>query len=280
MTDALSNLGDKHSTAFDDAGLAADLQGEAVGPAAPASRTAIVGPGNVVTLPADAIIDQVISDGRDLIIVLQDGSRIVVPDGAIVLPQLVVGETAIPPANLAALLVGNEPEPAAGAPQSSGGNFAADPGDIQSAFDIGDLLPYTELSRPLLQDQEIIPAAKDEEPEITIEVDDSGVSVVNAVDQVDEAGLPVRGAEPAGTESPTNLEATSGFINFVSLDGTSSVAINGVAVTTVGQTFSTDLGQMVITSIAAGRIGYDYVLQDNTTNPAMADFFIAKYPCK
>ncbi|MES2698816.1 MAG: hypothetical protein V4647_04320 [Pseudomonadota bacterium] len=141
------------------------------------------------------------ADGRDLVIILADGRRIVVPDGAIILPQLVVGETAVPPANLAALLLGNEPEPAAGAPQSSGGNFFTDPGEIQAAFDIGNLLPYTELSRPIVEEREIIPAAKDEEPEIGIEVDGSGVSVVNAEDVVDEEGLPARGSEPAGTQA-------------------------------------------------------------------------------
>ncbi|MES2699117.1 MAG: Ig-like domain-containing protein, partial [Pseudomonadota bacterium] len=211
------------------------------------------------------------ADGRDLVIILADGRRIVVPDGAIILPQLVVGETAVPPANLAALLLGNEPEPAAGAPQSSGGNFFTDPGEIQAAFDIGNLLPYTELSRPIVEEREVIPAI-DDEPEIDIEIDNSGVRVINAEDVVDEAGLPARGQEPQGTEAATDSETTYGYINFNSPDGVGSISINGVAITSVGQTFSTDLGRLVITSIEAGRIGYDYILEDNTLG-ADADFF-------
>ncbi len=237
---------------------------------------------NSVSLPPDAVIGQVTSEGRDLVIVLEDGSRIVIPDGAIVLPQLLVGDTAIPPANLAALLVGNEPEPAAGETQSSGGNFATDPGDIQSAFDIGDLLPYTELSRPEEEEEEIIPALPDEDPVIDIEIDDSGVSVINAEDSVDEAGLPDRGSEPPGTgeiadgdagNDSDQSEQTFGFINFDSPDGVDNISINGVEITTVGQTFTSDLGVLTITSIEAGRIGYDYVLSDNTTDPTGADNF-------
>ncbi|WP_343809115.1 Ig-like domain-containing protein, partial [Alteraurantiacibacter aestuarii] len=237
------------------------------------SRTVPVGPSNTVTLPADAVIDQVEAVGRDLVITLADGSRIVIPEGAIILPQLVVGDTPIPPANLAALLVGNEPEPAAGEVQSSGGNFATDPGDIQSAFDIGDLLPYTELPVRTILEEEIIPFEPDDEPVITIEPDDSGVSVINAEDVVSEAGLPARNGEPEGTDSASDSEATFGWINFSSPDGTAAITINGVAVTAVGQIFSTDLGTLTITSISNGRIGYDYVLADNTTDVVSADFF-------
>ncbi|MEO5706665.1 MAG: Ig-like domain-containing protein, partial [Alteraurantiacibacter sp.] len=269
MTDFQGQDPKNGSVDFDNAEL---LQGLPNSPNVAPTVTVAVGPGNVVTLPADAVIDRVFADGRDLVIILADGRQIVVPDGAIILPQLVVGETAVPPANLAALLLGNEPEPAAGAPQSSGGDFATDPGDIQAAFDIGNLLPYTELSRPLVEEREIIPAAKDEEPQIDIEVDDSGVSVINAEDVVDEEGLPARGSEPAGTQAASNAEATFGFINFAALDGVGAVAINGVAITTVGQVFTSALGRLVITSIAPGRIGYDYVLTDNTIT-AQADLF-------
>ena len=231
------------------------------------------GPDNTVVLPADQLIDSLEFDGRDLVIILSDGSRIVVPDGAINVPQLIVDGTPIPAANVAALLVGSEPEPAAGETQSSGGNFATDPGEIQAAYDIGDLLPYTELPQPTNEEQEIIPDLVDEDPEIDIEVDDSGVSVINAEDVVNEAGLPERGSEPEGTDEPSNSEATFGFINFDSPDGTQTVTINGVAITAVGQSFTTDLGVLTITSIEDGRIGYDYLLTDNTLDPSSADFF-------
>ncbi|MGD9665028.1 MAG: DUF5801 repeats-in-toxin domain-containing protein, partial [Novosphingobium sp.] len=70
----------------------------------------------------------------------------------------------VPPLNLAALLVGNEPQPAAGSTQSSGGNFADPVDPIQDAYGRGDLLPYTELQFPQPQDEEIIPGLIDEEP--------------------------------------------------------------------------------------------------------------------
>jgi T1SS-143 domain-containing protein len=279
MTDMLGQNDRHNSAGIDEADLMQAMQG---GPAGQTLTLAPAAPGNAVRLPADAVIDQVIADGRDLIIILQDGTRIVVPDGAIVLPQLLVGDTNIPPANLAALLVGNEPEPAAGGLQSSGGNFATDPGNIQSAFDIGDLLPYTELSRPIVEDEEIIPGLIDRDPEISVEVDDSGVSVINAVDRVDEAGLPTRTGEPAGTgelsdgnagNASDQSETTYGFINFDAPDGTEAVTLNGVAITAVGQTFNGTFGQITITSIAPGRIGYDYVLGDNALGANMADNF-------
>jgi T1SS-143 domain-containing protein len=279
MTDMLGQNDRHNSAGIDEADLMQAMQG---GPAGQTLTLAPAAPGNAVRLPADAVIDQVMADGRDLIIILQDGTRIVVPDGAIVLPQLLVGDTNIPPANLATLLVGNEPEPAAGGLQSSGGNFATDPGNIQSAFDIGDLLPYTELSRPIVEDEEIIPGLIDRDPEISVEVDDSGVSVINAVDRVDEAGLPTRTGEPAGTgelsdgnagNASDQSETTYGFINFDAPDGTEAVTLNGVAITAVGQTFNGTFGQITITSIAPGRIGYDYVLGDNALGANMADNF-------
>ncbi|MEA1617393.1 DUF5801 repeats-in-toxin domain-containing protein, partial [Erythrobacter sp. T5W1-R] len=113
--------------------------------------------GNVIVLGEGQAIDTLLAQGRDLVIVLTDGTRIVVPDGAIFIPQIVVQGVPVPVANVAALLVGNEPEPAAGANQSSGGNFFVDPGDIQDAFDLGDLLPYTELPFNVQFEEEVIP---------------------------------------------------------------------------------------------------------------------------
>jgi len=242
--------------------------------AASRANAVILAPGadNVVTLPAGSAIDSIVADGRDLVITLADGRVFVIPGAVADIPLLVVDGTPIPPANVAALLIGNEPEPAADGVQSSGGNFYTDPGDIQAAFDLGNLLPYTELLFTRQPEDEVIPSEPDQDPIIDIEVDDSGVSVINAVDAVDEAGLPARGDEPEGTDEPLDSESTYGFINFDSPDGTESVTINGVEVTEVGQTFETDLGILTITSIEPGRIGYSYLLTDNALG-AEADFF-------
>ncbi len=98
-----------------------------------------------VTLPADANMQTIHAQGRDLVVDLPDGSKIVIVDGAVNVPKIVVGDVEVPALNLAALLIGNEPHPAAGGPSSSGGDFSVPPGDIGPGFHIGDLLPPTEL---------------------------------------------------------------------------------------------------------------------------------------
>ncbi|MXP41610.1 tandem-95 repeat protein [Altererythrobacter soli] len=222
----------------------------------------------VVVLPAGLTLQDIQIQGRDLVVIGADGARYVIVDGAMVVPQIVVEGVAVPPANLAALLVGNEPEPAAGPPRSSGGNFADPVGPLQDAFGLGDLLPYTELQFTAEDEREVIPAEADPRPDISIEVGNSGVSVRNAEASVSEAGLPARAGEPAGSNSAADSESTFGFINFSSPDGTSQVALNGVPITAVGQTFATPFGVLTITSIADGRIGYSYTLTDNTADPA------------
>ncbi|MBX7460162.1 beta strand repeat-containing protein [Qipengyuania huizhouensis] len=223
----------------------------------------------VVVLPEGASLDNMTAQGRDLVIVLEDGTRIVIPEGAIIVPQIVIDGVTVPAANLAALLTGNEPQPAAGDPQSSGGNFEVDPGNIQAAYALGDLLPYTQLQFPQPEEREIIPALAERDPDIVIETPDNPVGVVNAIATVDEDGLPARtvdGApEPEGTRSETNSETASGTIVFNAPDGVGSVLINGVAITSVGQTFQGETGTLTITSIdfANGRIGFSFTLEDN-----------------
>src|SRR3546814_17657381 len=63
-------------------------------------------------------------------------------------------------------------------------------------------------------------------------------------------------------------------MRFDAPDGLSSVTINGVAVSAVGQVFSTPFGQLVITAINAGSIDYSYPLLDNSDAAAHpADLF-------
>ncbi|WP_164117621.1 hypothetical protein, partial [Sphingorhabdus sp. Alg239-R122] len=102
----------------------------------------------VIVLPAGVSLSDIRVEGRDLVITLPDGQTMIIPDGAVIVPELVLDGVAIPPANLIALLIGEEPEPEAGDPQSSGGNFATDEGAIQDPFAIGDLLPPTALAFP------------------------------------------------------------------------------------------------------------------------------------
>ncbi|MBV7266499.1 DUF5801 repeats-in-toxin domain-containing protein [Erythrobacter ani] len=228
---------------------------------------------NIITLPPGASLEDLSVEGRDLVITLADGSRIVIPDGAVFVPQIVVEGVAVPPQTVAQLLTGNEPEPAAGATQSSGGNFAGDEGEIQPAFDIGDLLPFTELEFPEDPEEEILPFG-DDQPEVVIETIDNPIGVPNAVATVGEDGLPARGDEPEGTQAETDNESTSGTIVVDALDGISAILINGIELTGPGQVITTPLGELTITGLdlVSGEVTFTYTLSDNTTD-AVSDVF-------
>ncbi len=227
---------------------------------------------NVVVLPPDVSLEDVQVVGRDLVVVAEDGTRYVIQGGAVDVPQLVIDGVEVPPLNLAALLIGNEPEPAAGATQSSGGNFADPAGPIQDAFDRGDLLPYTELAFPEPEEEEVDQAV-DNEPDIVIVTPDNPAGAIDATATVNESGLPERGDEPEGTLEPTSGESTVGNIVYNSLDGTDAVLVNGVEVVSVGQQIAGEHGILTITSIADGVIGYSYTLTDNTSGQDTTDVF-------
>nr|WP_237451847.1 DUF5801 repeats-in-toxin domain-containing protein [Qipengyuania oceanensis] len=184
--------------------------------------------------------------------------------------------------NLAALLVGATPDagPQPGATvQSSGNNFAVDPGDIQPAFDLGNLLPYTELAFPEQQDEEIIPYLPDEDPEVVIQTPNNPAGATNAIATVNENGLPVRNTpvEPQGTQEPTSSETTAGTIVFAAPDGLQALFLDGVSITagSVGSTFQGDHGTLTITSVnlATGEVGFSYTLTDNTLGGDTTDTF-------
>ena len=91
--------------------------GNAAPPAvARAGGTQILTPNaqGVVVLPDGVSLENIQVEGRNLVVIGEDGTRYIIIDGAIVVPQLVLDGVAVPPVNLAALLLGNEPEPAAG----------------------------------------------------------------------------------------------------------------------------------------------------------------------
>ena len=227
---------------------------------------------NVVVLPQGASLDDIAVRGRDLVIQLADGQVFVIPDGAVFVPQIVVDGVAVPPLNLAALLIGEQPQPAAGPVQSSGGNFAAPSGPIQDAFGLGDLLPYTELLFPQVQSEELFPVV-DHEPEVLIFTPDNLLGAIAATASVREEGLPARGSEPPGSNAAASSETITGVIVFESLDGLRSVTINGAAITAVGQTFASDKGVLTITSLTPGNYGYSYTLSDNTSGDTTSDAF-------
>src|SRR5690242_19763269 len=99
----------------------------------------------IVNLPQGVELSDIHVNGRDLVINMPDGTQMVIPGGAVFVPQLVIGDVQVPPTNLAALLVDNEPQPGAGQPLSSGGNFADPVPPLDPGVPLGDLIPPTEL---------------------------------------------------------------------------------------------------------------------------------------
>ncbi len=217
-----------------------------------------------VILPEGVGLDDIRAVGRDLVVTMPDGTEMIIPDGAVFIPQIVIQGVAIPPLNLAALLTGQEPQPAAGLLQSSGGNFADPIGRIGDPFDLGNLLPPTQLEFGQPEEQ-ILPNVVDKETSVLIITPNQPAGSTNATASVSEEALASRGEEePAGSNASSDAENTSGSIVFSVPDGLQSITLNGVPITAVGQTFETPLGILTITSIAAGNIGYSYLLIDNS----------------
>ncbi len=261
---------------------AAALAGGAANAPAPVSAAALAnatrvvpGPDGVVTLPAGTTLDVAVS-GRDLVIRLADGSALVVVDGAVFVPRIVVGDVEFPSTDLASLLIGQEPKPAAGAPTSSGGNFEAPEGTLGDPNALLDLLPPTELAFPEAPEEELIPLILDREPEVLIQPDGTPAAVSDAVDSADEAGLPAQRIEGAlespGSDAASNSETTTGVIFVTALDGLASITINGVVLTGVaGQEIETPNGVLVVSALVDGQITYTYTLRDNTNGDATSD---------
>src|SRR4029079_13366306 len=78
----------------------------------------------IVNLPAGVALSDIHVVGRDLVIHMPDGTHMVIPNGAVFVPQLAIGDVAVPASNVAALLIDSEPQPAAGNTQSSGGTLS------------------------------------------------------------------------------------------------------------------------------------------------------------
>jgi VCBS repeat-containing protein len=159
----------------------------------------VPGPDGVVTLPAGVDLNDVHVLGRDLIVTLPDGSQIVIVDGAVFVPQLVLGGVEVPSTNLASLLVQSELNTGAGPAQSSGGNFDVPVPPLDPGVPLGDLIPPTELvfTPPEIKE---IGQFIDKHP------DAGTVSVV-----VDDDDVPGKNGNPGGTgdDAPSN---TAGFL--------------------------------------------------------------------
>ena len=168
----------------------------AIARAIPPGATTIVPVDGVIQLPPGTRLDAIKLSGNDLLVTLPDGQVLVIVDGALRIPQIKVGPINIPAPTVAALIAGQEPEPAAGRPQSSGGNFAQTPGNIGDPFGLGNLLPPTEFGFPRILDREVIPDAVDNKPKILITTPDQTVGVTAATAVVSEAALAARGTEP------------------------------------------------------------------------------------
>ena len=225
----------------------------------------------IVNLPAGVELSDIHVVGRDLVIDMPDGTHMVIPNGAVFVPQLSIGDVAVPASNVAALLIDSEPQPAAGNTPSSGGNFADPVPPLDPGVPLGDLIPPTELT---YHPPDFKPEGQfiDTEPTVVIVTPDNPAGAIDAHDQVDEAGLPARTidgvAEPQGSDSAANSEQTSGTIVFEAKDGLQSVTVNGTVITadSVGDTITGEFGTLTITSVnlAAGTIGYTYAISDNT----------------
>jgi len=241
----------------------------------------------VVTLPAGVELSDIHVNGRDLVINMPDGTQMVIPEGAVFVPQIMVGDVEVPPTNLAALLIDSEPQPAAGPPSSSGGDWNDVVPPLDPGAPLGDLIPPTELQYVPPEFQQ--PAQGiDTQPTVFIETPDNPAGVVDASESVNEKGLPARDGnlpnEPAGsgeiadgngTNNSDPSETNTGTIVFTAQDGLQSITVDGVAITTVGQQVQGQYGVMTITGIdlANGQITYSYTLSDNTSGDATKDVF-------
>ncbi|MET0588780.1 MAG: tandem-95 repeat protein, partial [Novosphingobium sp.] len=267
---------------FGSSNLVPDNANAAVATAAAIAGAIVLLPdaANAVVLPQGASLDDIQVRGRDLIIDLGDGRIYVIPDGAVHVPEIVIDDVAVPPLNLAALLIGQEPAPAAGAVQSSGGNFADPLMSLQNPYDLGDLLPYTELAFPDGRERDHGPAFEDDGELPGVGVDpggSSGVTTNDAIDEVREAGLLAARAgtiKSAGSAAGSGSNSTNGTIIITSPDGVRSVTINGITVTgAAGQQIVTDKGTLVLGATTGNQISYVYTLNDNTSGDAATDRF-------
>jgi hypothetical protein len=74
----------------------------------------IIPTSNKIVLPEGVQLSDIRVAGRDLVVTLPDSTQTIIRDGAVFVPQLVIGNVEFPAGNLYALLIGPEPRPGAG----------------------------------------------------------------------------------------------------------------------------------------------------------------------
>jgi T1SS-143 domain-containing protein len=169
------------------------------------AQQVVVGPDGVVTLPAGVELSDVHVVGRNLVVDMPDGTQMIIIDGAVFVPQLVLNGVEVPATNVAALLIGQEVQPAAGeTPPSSGGNFAVPPPPLDPGVPLGDLIPPTEYTY------------KPPEPQPPLDIQDSepeaGVATALLDDDAQQGGNPLSttGDDPGGAVATGNLPGSGG----------------------------------------------------------------------
>ncbi len=225
----------------------------------------VPGADGVVMLPAGVELSDVRIVGRDLVVTLPDGTTMIIVDGAVFVPQLVIDGVEVPASNLAALLIGSEPKPAAGDigsnNQSSGGNFEVPVGPLDPGVPLGDLLPPTELHYTPPEFEEIGQA---------IDRNDAPFLLGSAIN-VSEEGL--AGANPDDAPGPpqdtTNLAVMQGNVTISDPNGDpltltlgtplEGLTSHGVAITWVlsnnGQLLTGSAGNTPVVTIAINNAG-------------------------
>ena len=222
----------------------------------------VPGPDGVVTLPPGVELSDVMVVGRNLVINMPDGTQLVILDGAVFVPQLVLDGVQVPATNVAALLIGQEPQPAAGElPPSSGGNFAVPPPPLDPGVPLGDLIPPTVRDYVPPEPQETFPI-EDDQPvnfgNIDVLIDDDtlpgglaggpgdGPDAVNIAGFL--AAISNLGGDPPYTFSLALTTAPTGFALVSGGPGVALLQQNGVTVRTIA--FNEATGQYEITQNA------------------------------
>ncbi len=226
------------------------------------AQRVVPGPDGVVTLPAGVDLNDVHVLGRDLIVTLPDGSQIVIVDGAVFVPQLVLGGVEVPSTNLASLLVQSELNTTAGPAQSSGGNFDVPVPPLDPGVPLGDLIPPTELvfTPPEIKE---IGQFVDKHPDagtVSVQLDDDAKAGGNPGGTGDDADslnatgfLPGSGGDGALTWDLSNGGAPAGFSYIDGPNGSILVqqVQGGNTVTVLTITIDPDTGAYTVVQNAA-----------------------------
>lgn len=209
-----------------------------------------------IELPPETAIDQVFISGFNLYLVQADGSVVVILGGAINFPTLVLGPGVEIPSDQLQAALDNAAEgvptagpDAGGAPGSSGGDFAVDPGGIGDLVDLTPLLPPTALAF----DVNVV-GERGNEPDLTpsfgnpqpgfVEEDDLGVSSIRSSSKI---GNDLDGSAPFALTFAGNLD-----VNFNGLPGTISfpAGLNGGTFQDAGGALVTSNNLPVFLSLA------------------------------